>query len=93
MAERFANKRDVEFLLYEVFKAEDLTRHEFFQDHSRETFDMIIGTSWKLANDFMYPLFQEMDANPPQYVDGQAKVHPAVREFMGWCGDGGYQCH
>ena len=90
MAERFASKRDVEFLLYEVFRVQDLTRYDYFQDHSRDTFDMILNTFWKVANDFLFPLFQEMDANPPRYIDGQAKVHPAAREFMKMCGDGGW---
>jgi butyryl-CoA dehydrogenase len=31
-----------------------------------------------------------MDANPPQCIDGQAKVHPAVREYLRQCGEGGW---
>jgi len=90
MAEQFASKRNLKFMLYEVFNAEELTQYEYYQDHSRETFDMIIDTMWKMGTDFLYPLFQELDKNPPQFVDGQAKVNPATREFMKMCGEGGW---
>ncbi len=90
MAEQFASKRNLKFMLYEVFNVEELTQYEFFQDHSRETFDMIIDTIWKMGTDFLYPLYQELDKNPPQFVDGQAKVNPATREFMKMCGEGGW---
>lgn len=90
MAEQFVSKRNLKFMLYEVFNAEELSQYEFFQDHSRETFDMIIDTFYKIGVDFLYPLYQELDKNPPQYVDGQAKVNPAYREYMKMCGEVGW---
>jgi butyryl-CoA dehydrogenase len=90
MAEKFASKRNINFMLYEVFTVEELTGYEFFQDHSRETFDLAVDTVWKLAADVMYPTFREMDQNPPQYLDGQAKVSPAAREYLRICGEGGW---
>ncbi len=90
MAEKFASKRNIKFMLHEVFNVAELTRHAYFRDHSRETFDMIIDTVWKVGGNFMFPLFQEMDKNPPQYVDGKAHVHPAMRDFMKQNGDGGW---
>ena len=89
MAEQFASKRNIRFMLYEVFNAEELTQYEFYQDHSRETFDMIIDTVWKMRSTSSI-LYQELDKNPPQFVDGQAKVHPATRQFMRMCGEGGW---
>lgn len=90
MAEKFASKRNIKFMVHEVFNVSELTRYEYFRDHSRETFDMIIDTVWKVADNFMFPLFQEMDKNPPQYRDGQAHVHPAMRDFMKQNGEGGW---
>jgi butyryl-CoA dehydrogenase len=51
---------------------------------------MIIDTIFKMGDDFMYPLFQEMDAAPPVYQDGMARVHPAVRNYMREFGRGGW---
>ncbi|NLO21255.1 MAG: acyl-CoA dehydrogenase [Syntrophomonadaceae bacterium] len=80
--EKVVSRRNIKFLLYEVFGVEDLTKYEYFEDHSQETFDMIIDTAYKLGMDFMYPVFQEMDANPPEYVDGIVKTHPIVKTTM-----------
>jgi len=90
LAERFANRRDIKFLLEEVFDVESLTKYEYYQDHSLDTFDMIIDTAWKIGTDLCYPVLQEMDKNPPRYEDGQAKVHPAVRTFLDEIGSGGW---
>jgi hypothetical protein len=49
MAEKFASKRNIKFMIYEVFNAAELTRHEFFRDHNPETYNMIIDTIWKMA--------------------------------------------
>lgn len=80
--EKVVSRRNIKFLLYEVFGVEDLTKYEYFGDHSQETFDMIIDTAYKLGMDFMYPVFQEMDVNPPEYVDGIVKTHPIVKTTM-----------
>lgn len=90
MAERFANRRDIKFLLEEVFDIESLTKYEYYQDHSLDTFNMIIDTAWKIGTDLCYPALQDMDKNPPRYEDGQAKVHPAVRAFLDEIGAGGW---
>ncbi len=90
MADKFVSKRNLKFLLYEVFGVDELIEYEYFQDHSRETFDMIIDTAIKIGTDLMYPVFQEMDADPPQYMDGIVKTHPAVRTTMSEFGQGGW---
>ncbi|MDD3894895.1 MAG: acyl-CoA dehydrogenase [Syntrophomonadaceae bacterium] len=90
MAERFANRRDIRFLLEEVFDVNSLTQYKYFKDHSVETFNMVVDTVMKMGSDLMYPVFQEMDKNPPRYEDSQAKVHPAVRIFLDECGRGGW---
>ena len=87
---KFLNKRDIMFMLYEIFDIESLTQYDYYKDHSSETFNMILDTAEKIAEDMMYPVFSEMDKNPPYYKDGQARVHPIVRTFMDECGNGGW---
>ena len=65
MAERFANRKDIRFLLEEVFDVNSLTQYDYFNDHSADTFNMVIDTVMKMGSDMMYPVFQEMDKNPP----------------------------
>jgi alkylation response protein AidB-like acyl-CoA dehydrogenase len=88
--EKFVSKRNIKFLLYEVFGVEELNKYEYFADHSRETFDMIIDTAYKIGTDIMYPVLQEMDTNPPLFVDGIVKTHPIVKKFMRDMGQDGW---
>jgi len=90
MAKQFFSRRNINFLLYEVLNAEELTRYDLFKDHSHETFELILDTISKMASDIMYPLFQEMDSNPPRFANGVAHVHPKVRPFMREYGSGGW---
>ena len=90
MMAEFVSKRDIRFLLYEVFNAESLTNFEYYQDHSSETFNMIIETAFNMGTDIMYPLFSEMDKKPPVFEDGIAKVHSGIRTFLNEFGNGGW---
>ncbi|MFZ5917999.1 MAG: acyl-CoA dehydrogenase [Chloroflexota bacterium] len=87
---RFVSKRNLEFLLYEVFDALSLTGREYYRQHDREMFDMILGTALEMAQDLFYPILGEMDRQPPQLIDGQVRVHPAVRDIMKKFGEGGW---
>jgi hypothetical protein len=49
MENKCADLRDTRFVLYEQLGIEDLCATEKFQDHSKETFDMILDTAEKLA--------------------------------------------
>ena len=90
MAEKFVGERNLRFLLYEVFDATSLTQYSYYEEHNRDIFDMVIETALKIGKDILRPNLQEMDKNPPQYVDGQVKVHPSVKTFLKECGEGGW---
>ena len=90
MAEKFFSERNLKFLLYEYLDAEGLTAYPHFADHDREIFDMLVDTAAKMSRDMLYPIFQEMDREQPEFVDGTVKVHPQVRNIMRQCGEGGW---
>jgi butyryl-CoA dehydrogenase len=90
MAEKFYSEKNLRFTLYEVHSVESLLSHKRFGEYNRESFDMILDTAKSMAVDFMYPLFAEMDKNPPEYTGSTIKVNPAVREFMKMSGEGGW---
>ena len=60
MATKFASERNLKFLLYEVLDIESLTKLEYFQDHNREIFDMVIDTAMRLGRDQLFPIFQKV---------------------------------
>ncbi|MBP7736350.1 MAG: acyl-CoA dehydrogenase C-terminal domain-containing protein [Spirochaetes bacterium] len=90
MAERFFSERNLAFTLFNVHDIESLLGLERFGEYTRESVDMIIGTAMKIASGHMFPLFSEMDKNPPKYVDGTIRVHPKVKEFTAMAGEGGW---
>ncbi len=90
MATKFVSERNIKFLLYEVFDVESLTKYEYYQEHNRKMFDMVLKAAVKLGKDLLFPIFEEMDRNQPELVNGEVKVHPSVKTIMKEFGDGGW---
>ena len=90
VAAQFFSERNLAFLLHEVFDAEALTGYEYYREHHRKTFDMVIKAASKLAKNLLYPIFTEMDRKPPEWVDGTVKVHPLVPKILKEFGNGGW---
>jgi butyryl-CoA dehydrogenase len=77
-------------MLYEVYDVESLTHYPYYGEHNRKMFDMVLKAALKLAKDMLFPLFAEMDRNPPELEDGQIRVHPAVGHILKEFGEGGW---
>lgn len=90
MEEKFISRRNIDFLLYEVFETEKILENPFFEEYDREAIDLTLGTAHKIAVDIMRPSLREMDQNPPEYKDGQVHVHPSVKKFLQKCGEVGF---
>ena len=90
MAAKFVSERNIKFLLYEVFDVESLTKYEYYSEHNRKMFDMVLKAAVKLGKDLLFPLFEEMDRNQPELVNGEVKVHPSVKTIMKEFGEGGW---
>lgn len=90
MTTKFISERNIKFLLYEVFDVESLTHYEYYQEHNRKTFDMVLKEAIRLAKELLWPVFEEMDRNQPELINGEVKVHPSVRKIMREFGEGGW---
>jgi butyryl-CoA dehydrogenase len=90
MASKFFSERNLRFLLYEVFDVGSLTRYDTYKEYDGKTLDMVLKAAIELAEGLLWPIFQEMDKNPPEWVDDQIKVHPSVRKVLEECGEGGW---
>ena len=90
MAAKFVSERNIKFLLYEVFDVESLTKYEYYSEHNRKMFDMVLKAAVKLGKDLLFPIFEEMDRNQPELVNGEVKVHPSVKTIMKEFGEGGW---
>ena len=90
MAAKFVSERNIKFLLYEVFDVESLTAYDYYGEHNRKMFDMVLKAAVKLGKDLLFPIFEEMDRNQPELVDGEVKAHPSVKTIMKEFGEGGW---
>jgi alkylation response protein AidB-like acyl-CoA dehydrogenase len=90
MTDKFISERNLKFLLYDVFDAASLTQYPYYEEHNREIFDMVLETAMKIGKDLLRPNLEEMDKNPPEFVDGEVKVHPSMKTFLKECGEGGW---
>ena len=90
MAAKFVSERNIKFLLYEVFDVESLAEYDYYSEHNRKTFDLVLKAAIKLGKDLLFPIFEEMDRNQPELVDGNVRVHPSVKTIMKEFGEGGW---
>jgi alkylation response protein AidB-like acyl-CoA dehydrogenase len=67
------SRRDLDFLLYEWLDVVELTKHEHFAEHSRDTFDAVLDLSADIATKRFAPHNKKADHNPP-FVDDSGKV-------------------
>lgn len=76
------DRRDLEFMLYELFDVESMTQRPRYIDHNRETFDAAINTAQTLAEKYLLPIRAKVDQNQPTF-DGE-KVHmiPEIKQAL-----------
>ncbi|CAM4180304.1 acyl-CoA dehydrogenase [Corallococcus sp. ZKHCc1 1396] len=73
--------RNVDFQLYEVLDTAALCALPAFQEHSRDTFDLLLDSTRRFARDVLAPTYRPMDATPPTFEHGRVRVHPAMRSL------------
>ncbi len=76
------SRRDLDFLLYEWLRVEQLTRIERYADHSRETFDAALDTCEKIATDLFAPHNKKSDQNEPHFDGKTVSVIPEVKTAL-----------
>ena len=90
MSDTLIDENELWFVLYELLDIESLCPNEYFQEHSRETFDMTLKAAFKMARGLLLPGYQECDRIGVQFDGRNATVpepmhamYKAVREG-GW---------
>ena len=67
MPQVITDRRDIDFVLYEQFNAEQFTQHEKFAEFNKKTFDLIINEARNLAIKEILPTFAEGDREGSLY--------------------------
>jgi alkylation response protein AidB-like acyl-CoA dehydrogenase len=74
MAQVITDRRDIDFVLYEQFDVEKLTKHKKFADFNKKTFDLILNEARTLAIKEILPTFAEGDREGATFENGRVKV-------------------
>lgn len=84
------NRRDLDFLLYEVLDVAALCRRPRFAQHDRDTFESVIEAAHTLAEEKFLPFAAKLDANEPQFDGERVHIIPEVKEALQAYIDGGF---
>jgi len=74
MAQQIADRRDVDFLLHEVLRVEEMSAHEKFEEFNKKTIDLIISEARNLALKEVLPTQVIGDRQGVHFEDGVVTV-------------------
>ncbi len=80
MAGTLSNRRDVDFVLHEMLKAEELSKYEKFADFNRKTMDMVVTEARNLAVKEILPTNEDGDSGCT-FENGQVKVPESFKRI------------
>jgi hypothetical protein len=70
MAQLLSDRRDIDFVLYEQLKIEDLVKTEKYSDLNRKMFDMVISEARNLGLKEIHPTYKEGDREGVKFENG-----------------------
>ncbi len=76
------DRRNVDFLLYEVFDTQSILNAPIYQDYDRDAVTAILDMAQAIAQDKYLPCASEIDANEPEFIGGKAIVPPAAKDAL-----------
>jgi hypothetical protein len=74
MAQLLADRRDIDFVLYEQLKIEDILKTEKYSELNRKMFDMVISEARNLGIKEIYPTYEEGDREGVKFENGKVTV-------------------
>jgi len=79
MAEQIADRRDIEFVLFDQLKVDELCQVEQFSDFNKKTFTMLINEARKFAVKEILPTYQEGDRVGVKFENGKVTIPECYR--------------
>ena len=76
------SRRDLDFLLFEWLRIEELTDRKRFADHSRETFAGVLDLCEQIATRYFAPHNKTSDAHEPSFDGTTVTVIPEVKAAL-----------
>lgn len=82
MKSTLLSRRDLDFLLFEWLRVEDLTKRARFAEHSRETFSDVLELCEQLATRYFAPHNKKSDTHEPSFDGSRVTVIPEVKAAL-----------
>ena len=82
MKSTLLSRRDLDFLLFEWLRVDELTKRERFAEHSEETFAGVLDLCEQLATRYFAPHNKKSDANEPSFDGRTVTIIPEVKEAL-----------
>lgn len=83
------DRRNLDFLFYEVFNLDGLLRSERFSAYDRTTISGVLDVAQAISEHEFLPCAAEMDSNEPQFVDGKVVVPDIAKNALLACSSAG----
>jgi alkylation response protein AidB-like acyl-CoA dehydrogenase len=74
MAQQIADRRDVDFVLHEQLRVEELSQHDIYAEFNKKTVDLIVSEARNLAVKEILPTQEEGDREGTKFDNGQVTV-------------------
>jgi alkylation response protein AidB-like acyl-CoA dehydrogenase len=84
------DRRNLDFLLYQLLDVAALPRCPRFAEHSRETFDAALDLAHRIAVEKFLPHNRKSDLTEPQMVDGRVELIPEIGEALAAFNEAGF---
>ena len=82
MQSMLISRRDLDFLLFDWLRIDELTKQERFAEHSRDTFEAVLDLSEQLATRYFANHNKKSDAQEPTFDGHRVSVIPEVKEAL-----------
>ncbi|MEM7298384.1 MAG: acyl-CoA dehydrogenase family protein, partial [Bacteroidota bacterium] len=90
MGKKFLSLSNLQFLLFEVHKLDEILKHHYYRHQDKQAVNMVIDSAMKIAEKHLQPYMKEMDRNPPELVKGSVVSHPKIAKLIKVMGEGGW---
>ena len=79
---RIINRRDLNFLLYEMLDVESLCARAYFAGHGRDVFDPMLDLAEDIAREHFLACADAGDKQAAELVDGKVRMIPEAKTAM-----------
>ena len=76
------NRRDMDFLMYEMLDLESILESERYADYDRVTITAFLDSSQQIAEQVFLPHAAKLDANEPSFDGERVHIIPEVKEAL-----------